>query len=346
MIANRVLDPWDVQAADFPKDGSSGDKLTFLLNYAVLAPSGHNTQPWLFRCKKDFVEVYADRTAALPVVDPMDRELIISCGAALFNLRVAIRAFGYMDLVDVLPDPNKPDLLARVRLGHAHTPTADEQALFNAIPRRRTNRSPYENRPLPDTLLEELKMAAQQEGAWLYVADHEGVRGLMADLIAEGDRIQWANAEYRRELASWTHPNRSLRRDGIPGYAQGVSDLASYAGPLVLRTFDLGNGQAAQNRDLVNGSPSLVVLGTQRDGVEEWLACGQALQRVLLKARAAGVWSSYLNQPCQVPELRLRLSHILDQVGFPQIVLRLGYGPEVRPTPRRPLDDVMFESLD
>lgn len=346
MMNNAVQDPWDVQEEDFPKSGSASDKLTFLLNYAVLAPSGHNTQPWLFRVKKDYVDLYADRTAALPVVDPNDRELTMSCGAALFNLRVALRYFGYIDEVQLFSDPKQPDYLARVRLGQAHIPTDEEKALFKAIPKRRTNRSAYEDRPVPDTLLAELKMAAHQEGGWLYVVELDGVRDAVADLIAEGDRMQWASREYRRELSAWTHPNRSLRRDGIPGYAQGVSDLASLAGPLVIRTFDLGNGQAAKDRDLAMKSPGLVVLGSEKDGVGDWVAAGQALERVLLRARAVGVWASYLNQVTQISELRLRLANIIDQVGFPQVVLRLGYGPEVRPTPRRRVSDVLIESFD
>src|SRR3712207_9303545 len=97
-------DPWKVSEGEFPKSGDAEEKLHFLLNYAVLAPSGHNTQPWLFRVRANEVELYADRTRGLPVVDPEDRALIISCGAALFYLRVAIRHFGHADEVESFPD--------------------------------------------------------------------------------------------------------------------------------------------------------------------------------------------------------------------------------------------------
>lgn len=344
MTTGMILDPWEVSESGFPADGRTADKLAYALNYAVLAPSGHNTQPWLFQVKKDHVDLFADRTQALPVVDPSDRELIISCGAALFNLRAALRYFGYTADTEVLPDPKRADLLARIMLGHSYKATADEAALFQAITKRRTNRSAYENRPLPEPLLEALKMAATQEGAWLEVIENEDIRNAAADLIAEGDRIQWSDAQFRRELASWTHPNRNLRRDGIPGYAMGIADTATYAGPLILRTFDLGNGQAAKDRDLALGSPALVVLGTEKDDTAAWLATGQALQRILLRARASNVWASYLNQPIEVPELRSRFARVVGHVGHPQLCLRLGYGPEVRPTPRRHVSDVVIES--
>src|SRR5215203_4841061 len=107
-----MSDPWKVSDDIFPMSGEAQEKLRFLLNYAVLAPSGHNTQPWLFRLSGDEVELYADRTRGLPVVDPEDRALNISCGAALLYLRIAIRHFGYAGKVETFPSPDETDLLA------------------------------------------------------------------------------------------------------------------------------------------------------------------------------------------------------------------------------------------
>src|SRR5438067_1487493 len=86
-----------LHAADsgFPEAGSAADKLKFLLQFAVLAPSAHNTQPWLFKLRDEDVELWLDLSRAMPHCDPGNRELVISCGAALFQLRVALRRFGY-----------------------------------------------------------------------------------------------------------------------------------------------------------------------------------------------------------------------------------------------------------
>ena len=158
-------DPWKISEDDFPGSAEAEEKLRFFLNYAVLAPSGHNTQPWLFKVKANEVDLYTDRTRGLPVVDPEDRALVISCGAALFHLRVAMKHFGYEDGVEVLPDPGDPDLLARVRLGPSHEETEEGRALFEAIPRRHSNRGPFEPRPVPEELLSALQAAAREEGA-------------------------------------------------------------------------------------------------------------------------------------------------------------------------------------
>src|ERR1044071_2504628 len=114
---NSPLEVWNISADDFPADGNSEEKLWFLVRYAVLAPSTHNTQPWRFRIHGNVVELYADFARALPVVDPQYRELIMSCGAALLHLRIAIRYFGHAYTVERLPDPDDPALLARVHLG-------------------------------------------------------------------------------------------------------------------------------------------------------------------------------------------------------------------------------------
>ena len=101
--SDQRLDAWNISEQDFPSTGSKYDKLKFFLNYAILAPSSHNTQPWLFKIADNSVELYADRTRALPVVDPEDRELTISCGAALYHLLLTIRHFGYEYKLEVLP---------------------------------------------------------------------------------------------------------------------------------------------------------------------------------------------------------------------------------------------------
>jgi nitroreductase len=338
----ELWDPWQISEGAFSKTGTSSDKLRFLLNYAVLAPSNHNAQPWLFRIVSDGIELYADRTRALPVVDPEDRELVMGCGAALFNLRVAFRHFGYETIVRSFPDANKPDLLARVNFGEGNAASAEEHALFQAITKRRTNRMPFGTQPVSESLLRELQAAATKEGAWLHIVLGDHDRNMVADLIAKGDRIQMSDGHFRRELAAWIHPSRTASHDGTPGYAIGFSGVTSYLGPLVVRTFDMGSGRAAKDRQLANGSPVLAVLGTQNDTPADWLWAGQALARVLLRARVDDVWASFLNQPIEVPELRIQLRDLLSLKGFPQILLRMGYGQDVKPTPRRTPGEVLM----
>ncbi len=337
-------DPWTVSQAEFPRAQSAQAQLRFLLNYAVLAPSGHNTQPWLFRVGGDGIDVIADRRRALPVVDPGDRELTMSCGAALFHLRVAMRHFGFTPVVELLPDAAQPDVLARIRMGASMEATFNDERLFMAIAHRRTNRQPFADRPVPEAEVDHLAECAEEEGAALQVVRADEEKQALAELIAEGDRRQASDKRFRRELAAWIHPNRSSSRDGIPGYAMGLGDLLSYAGPFVIRTFNWGEGQAAKDQQLAEGSPALLVLSTEDDTAAAWMAAGQALDRVLLQGQAYDLQASYLNQPIEVPALRPQVAERLGIDGHPQLILRMGYPTEsVERTPRRPPEEVLLD---
>lgn len=336
------VSPWLIDEDSFPAEGDDDWKLAWMVRWAVLAPSSHNTQPWIFRIGDGALELCADRTRALPVVDPNGRELTLSCGAALFHLWLALRHFGYAGDVEVLPEIGNLDLLARVQLGELRPPRAEEELLFAQVHQRHTHRGPFDPAPLPHKLISALQAAAAEEGAWFHVLEDEEVRGAVADLVAEGDRLQWANPEFRHELAAWLRPNHSHSLDGIPGYALGMGDVASLAGPQVIRTFDLGHGSAARDRELASGSPLLAVLGTEEDDTLAWLEAGEALARVLLRARRDGVWASFLNQPVEVPELRVDLRQLIGRTGHPQMLLRLGFSQaEPRPSPRRGAADVV-----
>jgi hypothetical protein len=286
------------------------------------------------------LELRADRTRALPVVDPQDRELTISCGAALFHLRTALRKAGEPPEVDVLPVAADPDVLARLSLG-AKRRDAElaERQLFWSMRKWRTNRTRYRDRAVPADTLARLEQAAASEGAKLVVLHGDESRAELARLVAEGDRRQAADPSFRRELASWIHPRRARSADGMPAAAVGLG-VVSTMGPLAVRRFDWGRGRAARDEQLALGSPVLALLVTPADEPADWLAAGQALAHVLLRATTDDLACSFLNQPLEVEGLRERLAALTGR-GVPQLVLRLGYADVVPGTPRRPLEDVL-----
>lgn len=341
-MTDTSLDPWALALDEFPLTGTAAEKFRAALRFAILAPSSHNSQPWHFRLEGDALELLADRTRALPVVDPDDREMTMSCGTVLKFLRVVLAHFGEGVKVALLPEASDPDLVARVELSGRMTPTNLDHTLFASIPTRRTNRLPFAPDPLSEVALGHARARAEKEQVWLQTLTDESDRAALADLIAEGDRIQLSDRRFRRELASWVHSNRSSSRDGMPGFSQGVGDLVSEVGPLVIRTFDIGGGRAARDRQLALGSPALAVLWTEEDSPHAWLQAGQGLGGALLSLEADGISASYLNQPVEIPELRDRVRSLLGRAGFPQLVLRLGKGRSVRPTPRRSVEEMLL----
>ena len=324
----------------FPVWGGPAERLRFLLQWAVLAPSRNNAQPWTFEIEGDEVRVYADLSRSLPAGDPDGRQLLMSCGAAIENLRIAAAHFGHATTSEVVPGVRRDALLARVRLEERCASTPEVEELFQAIPRRRTNRLPLDGREPPEGLVTALLKEARREGAWLRPIE-ERERAPVAELVAEGDRLQLSSSRFRAELSHWVRPNGTPRRDGMPGYALGMSDAAAVLHPLLLRLGGAAKDLAERDRRRATTCKALLLLSTPRDGKAEWLAAGEALQRILLRAAAKGLFASYFTQPIEIPFLRDRLRDVLVDPGAPQILFRLGYGLEVRAVPRRPVSDVL-----
>jgi len=337
------------QKPAFPAWAGASERLRFLLQYAILAPSRHNTQPWLFEIEGAELRLYGDWRRALKVADPQGRELVMACGAALHNLQVAALHFGHTSSVELLAGKHRRDgLLARLTLEERRPPTAEEEELFGAIGVRRTNRFPFDARDVPFGVVSALVREAADQGACLRVVDRT-IRPAVSELVAEGDRQQWGSARYRSELATWSRSNQPGEMDGIPGYSCGLSDSASVFHRVLVR-FRAGmssgsssrvSSEERRDRVFALNTRALLALCSRQDTPADWFLAGQAMQRVLLRAAAKGLSASFFGQAVEVPSVRTRLRETLGELGWPQLLFRLGYGRPVRPTPRRPVDLVL-----
>jgi len=337
---------WYIDEQDFPKNGTPAERLRFCLQYAILAPSGHNAQPWQFHIDGNRLSVRADRSHSLPTIDLDGRELVICCASALHLARISLEHYGERPRVDLLPDPTDPDLLATIRLGE-RGPIAQNRDLFEAILLRSSNRHPFRPRPLAEAQFQQLQDAAAEHGVRIAFATDRHIQAEVAGLIALGDRIKWQDRDFRYELAERIIPNRGRRRDGMPGYAFGVPGPFARVVPTVVRHLDIGRLRAAEDRKLALAAPALAVIFTDRDDLPSWMAAGQALSHILLRATADGLATSFLSQAIEVPELRPRLAHLLGLNGFPQLLLRVGYAQRMpRCSPRRALNDVLSVEVD
>ncbi len=202
------LAAWNVQEADFPLTGNSFDQMKALLRYAVLAPSGPNTQPWKFSIKDNEISLIADFSRSLPSVDPNDRTLYISHGCLLTNLLIAAEHFGFGYDVKCLPDGSSGNRTAAVQLSNkAATPRFPD--LFHEITKRHTNRKSFEKRSIEDEKLQKLKDCVNKDGFKLDIITTDEGKNEMANLLARAHKIQLGNKAFRKELASWVRPNTS-----------------------------------------------------------------------------------------------------------------------------------------
>jgi nitroreductase len=302
---------------------------------ATLAPSLHNSQPWRFRIVDDAVEVHADQRRRLTELDPTGRELMISLGAAVVTLRVAIRGQGWIPGVRLLPDPARPDLVARVTLDRPAEPSPRARDLASAIAERHTNRRPFLAEVVPVHAIEELTAAAAHEGADLSVAG-SAARQIIVGLGQVAEERLRAIGGYRAELGRWTRPVPG-RRDGIPPTAVGPWDALER---IPVRDFGLVHPQPSRRAEPFEAYPTIAVLSTVGDEPADWLRAGQALQRVLLVATRLHLSTTPISQPVEIPSIRSLLSDP-GSGRWAQMVIRVGYGVPAPATPRRPLTEVL-----
>ena len=343
MVKNLHMDAWSVSKHDFPVNRSDSEKLAFCVRYAILAPSPYNSQPWFFSIKGKTVSVFADRRYGLPVTDPDDRGLVIATAAALYNLRLAIRYFGYEEKTDYLPDPERESLIARVTLGGhkgENAITKNDKKRFEHITQFEFNHSYFPEKTISDEGIEALKDAADSEHAWLYICNDTDKKNILR-MTAEADHVQFANKNFRREYSMWTDRRRVNSGDGLPQYAQSFSESMNRFTATAARRFKNQEGAVISDIDMLRAFPLLTILGSVRGGATERIMTGQALMRLCLTAACHDLSVSMLNQVCEVPELRLMLHDEINQQGRAHVLLRIGYGGKPPLNARRSLSSVL-----
>jgi hypothetical protein len=319
------------------------DSVYQLLKPVQLAPSVHNTQPWYFRIaaddRIDICARFGDGVDAEFIMEgngrrqpspALRRELIISCGAALYNLQLAVRVTGHDVAVWLLPRDPGPLVLASVEIVTSRTkrPTVTEQELYEAIPRRHTNRWPYDNRhPVEAPILVAMQHAANREGGRLRVLSRRQARTWL-HAAHDADRTQRDDPSCHPDL-----PQRTNGRDsGVPPTAFGPPGtfdedhhlwrhLGRRRGYPPIRDFRPHTDPGTEEADEAKGPdrqddpgkaetprferrPQLMVLSTEGDRPLDWLRAGQALQHALLTATRYGVSASFLTQPLELQDAR------------------------------------------
>ena len=327
---------------DFPKDADDLTKVLFILHYAILAPSSWNAQPWIFKLHGNTIKLFHDTERVQAHRDPLGRENIISCGAALCNLRIALRRFGFSEETVIMPPNSEENLVAEVTWKNTGEFGKDNK-LFKAIQQRHSYRKPFSEEIVKPELIELFENAAKVYGCEFVPITINSTQMALAGMISEGDKDLGADLATRKEYASWVRSS-GRSEDGVPGYAMGNTNaVAGILAPLTHRVFNYTDEFARGDQALTCATTLLGVITSPTDTPSDWVQSGLAVERVLLSAAANGLQASFLNQPIPVVELRKRLQSLLGLTDWPQLILRIGYPTEPpKVTARRRLDDVVL----
>ncbi|OJF12323.1 Acg family FMN-binding oxidoreductase [Couchioplanes caeruleus] len=312
---------------------SPSEALAAAARTALHAPSVFNTQPWRWRISGDTMTLHADRSRALPVTDPDGRLLLLSCGAALHHARIDLGAAGHQAAVERLPEPDEPDLLARITFTGGKPADATAARLVAAVPRRRTDRRAYGDQPVTDGQLTALRRAVEAEEAYLHVVrrDQMPMLAISADLAGEAERL---DPEYLRELARWTNRPADAG-DGVPPATAVRPALRR----VPVRDF-VPDGEAGLEAGAgYDAGAAYVILFGLSDQPGDLLRGGEALSALLLAATADGLATDPLSDVVEVEWPRHLLRGLLSDVGEPYVTVRLGYPESTDPLPAAPRRD-------
>jgi nitroreductase len=309
---------------------------------ATRAPSVHNTQPWQFVLNADTLEIFADTSRQLSVLDPLGRQLLLSCGCALFNARVSLAASGYAAHVERFPDPSRVDLVARISAGPlGESPEAGLAQLDPVIDERQTNGRQLMDEHVPPDIVAMLIDAAGREGAEAFAIERPEDRLTVARLSQQADELENSDPAYRAELRAWTSDD-PRRQDGVIALAVPHVD-GDAQDDLPIRDVDTRGTGWLPAQTHSSADRCLLLLGALEENRVAWLRAGEALDRVLLEIARRGFAASPLTQVVEVPKTAALLRQELQLTMHPLVLLRVGRAPTMSPTRRRRLVDMLIE---
>ncbi len=310
------------------------------VRFAVLAPSGHNTQPWLFRPSPRRIEITPDLSRRTVVVDPDDHHLFVGLGCAAENLSIAAGARARPGEIRFDAENGGSLVFEFGRGGVSNV------GLFDAIAKRQSTRSIYDGRAVGVEALRALGKAASMPGVDVALITDRAAMKRVSDLVIEGNNAQMRDPAFVRELGRWLrfNPRRALMTgDGLFSAASGSPVLPSWAGP---ELFDLAFKVGAENNQYARqmaSSAGLAVFVSAGEDKEHWTLAGRACQRFLLQATLLGIRTAFVNQPVEVARLRPALADLAGLHGRrPDLLVRFGYGPRLPYSARRPTANVMI----
>ncbi len=334
----------DIDEKAFSKLTSAPGKIKFLLEYAILAPSTHNIQPWLFKVGETSCKIYYNPELTLPEGDALGRDLFISLGCCIENLITAAQYFGVYQGATYY-DGKNAQLVAEIKFKNLNqpgpVPVLALQPRLQAIIKRFNARGLFKKTPVPTELLEKLNSLNAEYGPVVQVhlvTNHADITKL-GELTAEGLRRAYHRPAFRAEIANLIRHNLSKKRDGLPGYSLRMNLPVSLIMPWLMRNVDIGKKLAHLNVASLSSAPLICVYTATENTPLAFTQVGRLAERVMLEANIRDMKTSIFVASIEIDDLYKDVQKIIKSDAIPQFLMCAGYinTPQGN-TPRQPLE--------
>lgn len=335
-----MSNPWNIKKEDFPKNGTLEEKIRFVLGYAILAPSTHNSQPWLFKLKDNTVEVFYDEKLKIPEADKLGRDLYISMGCVIENLAIAASYFGiFNDLNVVLKD----NLIAVVSFRNDGQKNSDLEYLVDTIPRRINARGFFEPKPVPGEIQGEM-MSLKKDGRIRldFITKKERI-DILAKLTAEGLRYAYKKPAFRKEMSGWMNNNLSSKKTGLPGYSLRIPFILSFIIPILVKFFDISPLLAKLNYRSFASAPFVCIFSSEESSPSVWFETGRLAERSMLHLQSKDIRTSIFVASIEMGDIYKKVQGVVGINLTPQFIFCAGYMKDVQKhSPRQNLENKLI----
>ncbi len=318
--------PRDINPNDFFNLEKNEDRIKFLLQYGVLAPSTHNSQPWLLKVGTDSCRIYYDKTKEVKEADPLGRDLFISFGCFIENVCLAAECLGVATSVEYL-DRNEADYIADIKFSNL---TGDrtkikETDLLDIIVTRVNARGIFENKNIPSEVLENLMQLSIDDDIKIFIiTDKEKIKTI-ADLTARGLKAAYSSSKFRKEMSGWMNSNFSQKKEGIPGYSLRMSGFFSLFFPKLVRFLNIGKMVGVLNYKSVSSAPGVVIICSKDNQKTTWLRIGRLAEKLMLYSKKLGLKTSVFVASIEMMDFHKELQKIIGSDLLPQFLFCVGY---------------------
>ncbi len=318
---------------------SDKEKLERLVYYSSLAPSSHNTQPWLFELSQNKIKIYPNLERRLPQSDSTNRELYLSLGAAVTNLNIISQNFGLDFSCNITPNDQS---VATFSYNNLKSVLINKK-MIEAVCNRHCNRFEYEEKKLPEMFLNSIPEFTNNYSVIASVINEPKQKSQIAEIVLKAIESAFKDKGFTEELSHWLKPSLQKYHDGMPGYNIGVPWLLSFIIPWAMKHFNMSKQQRDINKSPLYHSATYIILSTTGDSKKDWVNTGQALEQIWIEAEKENIKLAVFAAPIEIKDYYKDFQQLLNTSSRPQMFVRLGYTNKIpKPSPRLAINKILM----